>query len=198
MNELEIQEYDQTTEALANTDQAVTGDVYYTNRVVMDYLPDAAMPAVDRGFIATARALVAEETDLGIARAIPVDRLFDATDTGIALARADEEWPPTLREENIVDTSIQFNSITFREGDEEVGKIFVEDGKIKFEGDIEKSAILLFDQTRKLQSAYINKIYRVLGSYTDVANRDGLYLADEVISNIARPYPLLETSRILL
>jgi hypothetical protein len=79
-----------------------------------------------------------------------------------------------------------------------IGKLFIENNSVKFEGDLDNSAVLLFDMVRKMHSKYINQIYYGLGTYTDSPNRDGLYLADSIISNLDKPFPFTETQKILV
>ena len=79
-----------------------------------------------------------------------------------------------------------------------IGKVFIENNSVKFEGDLDNSAVLLFDMVRKMHSKYINQIYYALGTYTDAPNRDGLYLADSIISNLDKPFPFTETQKILV
>lgn len=88
--------------------------------------------------------------------------------------------------------------IEFIKDGKEIGKLFIENNSVKFSGDLDNSAVLLFDMVRKMHSQYINQIYYALGTYTDSPNRDGLYLADSIISNLDKPFPFVETQKILV
>jgi len=55
-----------------------------------------------------------------------------------------------------IDTMDTKYSVQFNEGDKEVGKIYIEDGKLYFDGNIDKSAEKFFGVMKQICDKYID------------------------------------------